>query len=316
MASGKLVNKNMPQVTYKIYIPFHFGIGNKFYKTDLTISEFNINDVHIRMHLDEFGDEEKSYLIATTNIVEDGFHDFEDIADAKVGNIIQSFFDGISKGLSNSAFFNVYNGDEFVVAYDMHCNGWGSKTPYKDRNKGYYLDDDLVKKAIEFANSENEYLKQAFLYLKEGEYLIDIGRFGNAIIQFAVMTEYLIYYQLKRHEMVNDKGDYTEPYRTECNKEWRTLGNSGKPSFSFSKYIYGLSNLNHKLDQEIINVIDNTYHLRNKLAHGYNVFEAFEMCDVKYGDEPVSQYNIWNCMMTVSNYMTEVYNFFVDNFGN
>jgi hypothetical protein len=301
----------MPQVTYKIYIPFHFGIGNKFYKTELSISEFSIKDVHIKIHLDEFGDVEKSYLIVTTNVEEDGVRDFQDLADSKVGNAVQSFFDGISKGLSNAAFFNVYNGDEFAVGYEMHCNGWGTKTPFHDRNKGYYLDDELVNKAVEFANSDNEYLKQAFIYLKEGEYLVDIGRFSNAIIQFAAMTEYLINYQLKSKSMINDKGEYLQPYRSECQSQW----GSGKPSFSFKKYIYGLSKLNLIMDPNLIDAIQNTYDLRNKLAHGYALYEAFQECKIDYDGEPVTEFNIWSCMMVVSDYMTGVYNFFVDNFS-
>lgn len=227
----------MPQVTYKIYIPFHFGIGKKFYKTDLTIREFDIRDIHIKMNLHETGDDEKSYLIATTNIEEDGVHEFQDLADSKVGNAVQSFFDGISKGLSNATFFNVYNGNEFTVGYEMYFNGWGTKTPFNDRNKGYDLDDELINKAVEFANSNNGYFKQAFVYLKEGEYLVDIGRFGNAIIQFAAMTEYLINYQLKSRSMINDNGDYLQPYRSKCENQWRR---NGKPSFSFKKYVYGL----------------------------------------------------------------------------
>lgn len=308
----------MPQVTYKIYIPFHFGIGNKFYKTDLTISEFDIKDVYINMHLDEFGDAEKSYMIATTNVEEDGVHDFQDLADSKVGNAVQSFFDGISKGLSNVAFFNVYNGDEFAVGYEMHCNGWGTKTPFDDRNKGYYLDDDLINKAVEFANSDNEYLKQGFLYLKAGEYLIDIGRFSNAIIQFAAMTEYLINYQLKDKEFVNAKGYYFETYELECKNQWERISENNigkKPSFAFSKYVYGLSKLSLTMDQAFIDAIENTYHLRNKLAHGYNVFEAFHECSIDYDNEPVTEFNIWSCMMVISDQMTSVYDFFVDNFG-
>ncbi len=308
----------MPKVIYKIYIPFHFGIGNIFNKTNLTISEFDIKDVHIKMHLDEFGDVEKSYMIANTNIEEDGVHNFEDLADSKVGNAVQSFFDGISKGLSNAAFFNVYNGDEFVVGYEMHCNGWGSKTPFHNRNEGYYLDDELVKKAVEFANSENEYLKQAFLYLKEGEYLVDIGRFGNAIIQFAAMTEFLINYQLKDKKLVNAKGYYFEADELKCKNQWERIckNNIGrKPSFAFSKYVYGLSKLNLTMDQVLVDAIENTYHLRNKLAHGYHVFEAFQECNFDYDNEPVTKFNIWSYMMLISNYMTGVYNFFVDNFS-
>ncbi|MGE5391906.1 MAG: hypothetical protein ACM3PE_12680 [Deltaproteobacteria bacterium] len=300
----------MSQVTYKIFIPFHFGIGNKFYKTDLTISDFDIKDIHIKMHLDEFGDVEKSYLIVITNVEEDGVHDFEELADSKVGNAVQDFFNGISKGLSNAAFFNVYNGDEFVVGYEMYCNGRGTKTPFKDRNKGYYLDDGLVNKAIEFANSDNEYLKQAFLFLKEGEYLVDIGRFSNAVIQFAAMTEYLIDFQLRDRKMINDRGEYFKRFRTECKSKCE----SGRPSFSFSKYVYGLSQLGLTMEQVLVEAIQNIYDLRNKLAHGYNVFEAFKKCGIEYDNEPVTEFNIWDFMMAVIDHMTGVYNFFAENF--
>lgn len=284
--------KHMPQVTYKIYIPFHFGIGNKFYKTDLTINEFHIDDVHIKIHLDEYGDEEKSYLIATTNVDEDGIHYIEDIADAKIGKCVQSFFDGISKGLSNAAFFNVYNGDDFVVAYEVYCEGWSVKTPYRDSNKGYYLDDELMNKAITFANAKDSFLKQAFIYLKEGEYLVDIGRFSNAIIQFAVMTEYLINYQLNKNSMLKDNGGYKEPFKSECeleyykqyppkNKKKNNKNDSWIP-FYYSKYVYGLKKLGLKIDSDILEAIDNTYKLRNKLAHGYDVYKAFKISVVMH----------------------------------
>jgi len=313
--------KYIPQVTYKIYIPFHFGIGNKFYKTDLTINEFHIDDVHIKMHLDEYGDEENSYLIATTNVEEDGSHHIEDISDAKVGKCVQSFFDGISKGLSNAAFFNVYNGDDFAVAYEVFCDGWSVKTPYRDSNKGYYLDDELVNKAIDFANSKDYFLKQAFIYLKEGEYLVDIGRFNNAIIQFAIMIEYLIIinYQLNKKGMLKDNGSYKEPFKSECefeyykqyphkNKKGIRKNDSWIP-FYYSKYVYGLKKLGLKMDSDIIEAIDNTYKLRNKLAHGYDIYEAFKICDIVYENEPIAEYNIWMCMVVLSNYMTDVYNF-------
>lgn len=302
----------IPKVTYKINIPFQFTIGNKFYGTHLTIKEFNIKDVNIKMFLDE--SEDKEYLIATTNISEDGVHDLEEIADKKVGTAVQSFFDGISKALSNAAFFSVYNGDKFTIPYEWYCDGLRITTPLNDRNKGYNLDDNIINVAIEFANLNNEYLKQAFLYLNEGEYLVDIGRYSNAIIQFAVMTEYLINYQLERKGMINKSGYLIGTYKDNCCKEWEAHGGKDKPSFVFSKYIYGLSNFNLRIEDELTSSIDDVYRLRNKLAHGHRIFEAFNKCKIEYDDEAINQYNIWDWMMYMSDSMTGVYNFFADNF--
>lgn len=188
------------KVIYKIFLPFQFISGNTLKGTDLTIKEFDINDIHIKLFLDESTDGQ--YLIAITNINEDGVHDLVEIANMKVGTSIQSFFDGISKALDNAAFFNIYNGDEFTVRYEMRCDGWGSDNAQPEKNIGFNIDNHILSNAIEFANSNNNYLKQAFLYLKEGEYLVEIGRYGNAIIQFAVMTEFLINYQLKFKKII------------------------------------------------------------------------------------------------------------------
>lgn len=314
----------MAQVFYKIYIPFCFGLGNNFNKSDFTINEFDIDDVHIKLHLSEDGNEEHCYLTAVTQVEEDGIHDLYDISDLKIGKRVQDFFDGLSKSFYNAAFFNVFNGDEFVVKYEVLQNGGCLKCPAPARNRGFALDDDVISKAIKFANLEDNYIKQAFTYMKEAEYLVEIGRFNNAIIQFAVMTEYLINYQLNKRGMLKDNGEYKTEYEKECKCEFikqypekrTSIEKKGcKIPFYFSKYVYGLSRLGLELSPDIIQTIKCNYLLRNKLAHGYDIYEAFRKCDIKYDNEQVSKYNIWVCMMTFCNNMNIVYELFEEHFG-
>lgn len=315
---------NVPKVTYKIYIPFRFGIGNDFYKTKLTLNEFDINDVHIRLHLNASGNEEQCYLIATTQVEEDGIHHIEEISDVKIGKCIQGFFDGLSKALNNAAFFNVFNGDEIVLRYEVQFNGCSSENPAPERNKGFALDDGLINKAIKFASSKEDYLKQAFIYMKEGEYLVDIGRFNGAIIQFAIMVEYLINYQLDKKGMLENNGEYKKKYKIECESEFIKLYPKKKKSsdkkdisipFYFSRYNYGLSKLGLKMNTEFVDTIDITYRLRNKLAHGYGLYIAFKKCNIQYEDEPVTEHNIWSYMMNLCIYMNDIFKFFETHFG-
>lgn len=298
-------------ITYKIYLPFNFGVGNSFYGTNLSIKEFKVDDVSINLTLDETGDEEKSFLIATTQVDEDGINDITEIADIKIGKAVQSFFDGLSKALDNAGFFNVFNGEIFLVKYEVYFRGWQSVTPYNDSNKGFYIDDNIVSRAIEYANSKDSFIKQAYFYLKEAEYFVDIGRFSSAIIQFAIMTEHLINHVLFERNIINKDG-YLKPfYSKECNERYKGIS-SERPSFAYKKYVYGLSKLEMKLDDEIVNIVDITHKLRNKLAHGHNTFEAFTLCEILYGEHDITEYNIYEFMISVSDYMTRVYNFFSD----
>ena len=304
----------MTKVSYKIYIPFSFGIGNPFYKKDLTLRQFSINDVHIKCHFDENGDEEKSYLLVNTYVEEDNIHSVEAIADIKVGNSVQSFFDGLSKAFDNAAFFNIYNGDDFVVPYEFQRENHKSFRPNNDRNKGFNLDDEIMSEAIRYANSKDEYLQQSFFYLKEGEYLADNGRFSNAIIQFAIMVEYIINYPLREKGIIENNGELKKKYYYECKSIYMArLDKSGHIPFTFSRYIYGLSKLGLQMEPEIIEVIYEVYRLRNKLAHGYNIYDALSFCNVIFEHEIVSQHNIWNYIMDISVYMGRVYMFFEDN---
>lgn len=302
----------MCEITYKIYLPFYFGVGNSFLNTKLTIKEFKIDDVFIRLTLDEKGDKEKSFLFATTQI-DDNQDDIFDKADVKIGKAVQSFFDGLSKAISNAGFFNIFNGDTFLVKYEVFFRGWHTLNPYNDSNNGFALDDEIVSKAIEYANSKNRFIKQAYCFLKEAEYFVDIGRFSSAVIQFAIMTEYLINHVLSNKNIINKDGKLKSHYNEECEEEYKKIAN-GRPPFVFQKYVYGLSKLEMKLDDDIIESIDIIYKLRNKLAHGHNTIEAFELCRITYEDEEVTEYNIYNFMVFITNYMTIVYNFFSKKF--
>lgn len=171
--------------------------------------------------------------------------------------------------------------------------------------------------AVSFFDAVNDHLKQAFIYLKEGEYFFEIGRYNSSIIQFAIILEYLIDYQLNLKGMIDEEGKYKKPYIDLCNNLWKKkVGKSNyRIPFSFRKYVYVLSEFGFALDRDVINAIDSVYKTRNKLAHGYDLYETFKIYGITIDDgEPVTEYNVWDCFVIISQYMTKVYNFFVENF--
>ena len=304
----------MNNIVFKIYIPFEFVVNNDLRK--LTINEFHIQDVHIKLHFDSNKTPENCYILASTKVEENDYFRMINTTEIKIGKLIQSFFDGLSYALSNAAFFNIFNHDDFAVKYEIHYKGDISIIPYTDENKGLLLYDELVIKAINYANSNDEYIKRAFCYMKEGEYFSSIGRYNNSLIQFAVALEYLINYQLKINDLLDSNGNYCDKLYEECKKTfYETYRENVKIPFAYLKYEFGLNKLGFKMDKELIATVDLVYKLRNKLAHGYNLYEAFDMLDIKYNYEKIDELNIYDYMIHIVSNLTEIFNFFKGNFS-
>lgn len=302
----------MTKFTYKIYIPFQYGVGNKFYNTQLTTREFTIDGIDMILNLDESHIVEKCFIQATTFVNEIEGVELIDVADMKVGSAVQSFFDGLSKGLNNAAFFDVFNGDEFYVNYDVSCNGSTVKNKNGQRNHGYSIDDNLVGKALLYATKKEPFMKQAFLYLNEGEYFVDVGRFSSAIIHYAIMVEYLVNHLLRTRSMLDGGDKLKGSSQKECSDEYIATGKSGKPSFSYQKYFFGLNKIGYPIQDDLLEAVDEVYRLRNKIAHGYNILEAFSRTSIKFGDDNINEYNLFDYMARLADEMTGIYNFFSD----
>ena len=305
----------MDIIRYKVYIPFEFDL-RKISKGDTLEKEFDIDGVHIQLVLNKNTKEEDCYIFASTEVDANASFDDEELAEVKIGNAVQLFFDGLSKTYNNNAFFNVFNGEEFIVRHECYLRGCVKKSPARKNYTGMKLDNEYIEQAVCHAKSNDECLKQTFFYMKEGEYLIDIGRYNGAIIQFAVMLEYFINKKLREKGFLKNDDRFKPKYLNECKKtfEAKNPNVNGKMPFSFAKYVYGLSFLGITLDEGLVQSIDEIYTLRNKLAHGYDIFEACGLLGIKFDNEAIAPKNVWTYVICIVSCINEVYELIEEHF--
>lgn len=273
----------------------------------------------MELYIGSEGSVDTSYIIARTYVSKEEKKEVEliDIADMKVGNTVQSFFDGISKSLNNAAFYRVYSGENFHVDYEVSYGSVNIKAPKIDLSSGCFLDDEIIESALIFACKKDKRMKQAFMFLKDGEYFVETGMYSNAILSFVFMTEFLVNCILRENHLLNSRDNFKDKFDKECEDMYKkSHAKTGNPSFAFKKFIYGLSKVELSFPPELIEPINNCYNLRNKLAHGYSILEAFKICNINYEDNEVDEYNILDCMLVIIENTINIYNWFSDFYEN
>lgn len=268
--------------TWTIFLPLTFHCGDDFKGTSLTNTKFTIHDVEcellISANIDYFdrikatikGEYIDAFLPAFQN--HKYMSEFVKNMSFEVGKSIQDFLDGFSKS-RDYIYFRVFDGEDFTTKYEFDitpniCDGAYNGDENK---KGVYLDDDVLSKSVIYANKEKDYLDNAWYYLRDAEYFIDVGKYEMAIINMATMLEFVIKFQLK------DYLDYRGSFKSQIHKEniEKAYGNAGYPSFANKYYVYGLSLIvKIPLDEEVIMVVDSIYTARDKIAHGKRLHET------------------------------------------
>jgi len=163
-----------------------------------------------------------------------------------------------------------------------------------------FLDDEILNASITFATKDKELIDNAWFLLREAEHLTEIGNYELALINMAIMIEFLITYKLK--DIINDNGYFGTSYSDELKERYKN------PSFVDKYFRYGLGLIgNQRPSDELLETIDYIYKVRNKLAHGKQLYT------IKFiKDNEITPYNIgeiWNDLLISVN---EIYYFFRD----
>ena len=173
----------------------------------------------------------------------------------------------------------------------------------------------MLKEAITYANDDNKHLKKAFSFMIEGKAFTKSGRFESAIIQFSMMYEFLINHLLLTAGYINMNGEFVGGHDSKCSESYKIeTGEKNGVPFSYAKFVYGLSLLNEKICDSHVEWIDTIYKLRNRIAHGKTLTEAFNEMEYDFGDDACNNIdlNIYNFMIEACKKTTEILNFFAD----
>jgi hypothetical protein len=262
--------------TWVVYLPFTFLKGNSSKQTSLTNLEFQIHSLDCELLMKK----DTNVIDRIKVIIEDEYDEqylpsyehmeylteFENNMQFKVCNAIQDFVDGFSNH-TDYIYFRVFDGNSFTTKHEFRiepniCNG---DDDGNDFDNGLDFDDEALNGSIAFANKEKNYLDLAWYYLRDAEHFIDVGKYEIAIINMAIMLEFLINTKLK--DYLDDKGSYKDQIHKDYIKN--NYCNNGWPSFADKCYRYGLTIVDGKtFDEEILETIDIIYKTRDKIAHG------------------------------------------------
>lgn len=291
-----------------IDLPLTFHTGNRFKNTTLNIFNFRIDDIDIEFVKDkgeikkvklklhhEYDDD---YLPSYKHI--EYLSSFSDFITIKAGKTIQSFLDGFSK-YSDDEYHQIFDGEDFITNYKLTIepnilSGSGS-----DNKRCYYLDDEILIKAIEFASKDKSVFDNVWYLLRDAEHNMELGKYEISLINMAISIELLVTYSL-RH-ILGNKGIFDNTHKQ------KIVAIYGRGASFVDKYFrYGIPLVTDSvLEEDILGSIDFIYKLRNKLAHGKNFY------DIKIVRENnIDEYNvraIWFDLLSVS---TDVYNYFID----
>ncbi|MEA4825149.1 MAG: hypothetical protein VB130_00720 [Clostridium sp.] len=295
-------------------LPLKFCIGNNFKKTQLTQFSFNIDEINFillknfseniieKVKIIMFENYDDNYLPSFKNI--EYLSEFQDKISYKAGKAMQSFLDGFSK-TTNSEYYQIFDGEDFTTPYtlDIIPNIMKGNSTNNGIDRLIYLDDDTLKKSINFACKEKNTLDIAWYFLKEAEHLIYIGKYELSLINMAIMIEFLVTSQLS--SFLDNQGHFKN--RNKHSKEIAQRYGE-RPTFCEKYFKYGLQLVTSEiLSDNILNTIDFIYKVRDKLAHGK------KLQDIKLLKEVLTnEYQMKDLFWQLLNDVIEVYNYFFD----
>lgn len=301
------------QAIFTVELPLRFCIGDDFKKTLLTQFRFSIDDIHFELvkNLDKNtiekviirlnSDYDDIFLPSYTHI--EYLSQFQRTITYKASSTLQKFLDGFSKHKNTNNYYRVFDGEDFTTPYkvEVRPNIMSGNSNGNSKRGCSYLDDEKLNASITFATKDKDLIDNAWFLLREAEHLTEIGNYELALINMSIMIEFLVTSKLT--DFINDNGYFRSSYSDELEKRY-----GKRPSFVERYFLYGLSLLgNQGPSDELLETIDYIYKIRDKLAHGKQLYTIKLI-----RDNEITPYNIgeiWNNLLIDIN---EIYYFFRD----
>lgn len=297
---------------WEVFLPLQFTVGNKFNNSKLNQFSFEIDGVNFellrkketdlidRMKIELYEEYDEKFSASHEQF--DYISDFYKLVAFRAGLVAQKFLDGFSRNTDDENH-QIFDGEDFITRYKFYTSpnifiGSGNN----GEEGAYYLDDELLINSIDFATKSKSVLDISWYLIRDAEHSMELGKYEISLIYMAIVIEFLITSVLTG--FLTSTGEFKSQKHKEKIKE--LYGN--KPSFVDKYFNYGLSLLtDEKLSDEVLNFIYFIYRVRNKLAHGK---QLFEIRDIK--DNNINELNVKSYWFDLINKTTEVHNFFYD----
>lgn len=281
-----------------IELPILLSLHSDFYDKDCTLHNFEINDVscdflesekynaldRIKVEINRDMND-NIYPYYTKDVKGQWVCDddkmrevilFSNKMENEVRLIVEDVLDGISK-YSGATATRIHDGEDFITKHQIvfeppilgivgnRINGKGN----------WFVADDELNLAIEYATREKSHLDIAWKFLNESDYFLDMGKYEMSLINMAVMIEILVTTRLS--SMLNESGYF---------KDSKLQKKHSRKSFVEKYFCFGLTSIGLDLpDEDLLESVDIIMKTRNKIMHkGKTLSEAFS--DIGYIIEP------------------------------
>lgn len=295
-----------------VELPLFIRTGDKFKKTELTQFSFKIKEVDVELLINK----NTNYIDRVKIIVEDEYddsylpshqhfeylHKFYDQITYKAGNTIQRFLDGFSRHTSDENYL-IFDGQDFITEYQAEIIPNILSSSGNDLNEKHYrnFDDENLRYAIDFATKDKTIFDNSWYILRDVESNLELGKYEICFLYLAIDVEMMI--KSKLSDFLNDNGYFKNEYVMDIQELY------GKyPRFVEKYFLYGLTLITDKqIDEDIINSVDFIFKVRNKLAHGVNLYDIEIL---KNND--INELNIRNYLHGCLNKTKDIHNFLFD----
>lgn len=295
-----------------VILPLQFMVGNRFSHKELSLFSFEIDSVKIellkkksdanlidRIRIDLFEEYDDNYFPPHEH--HEYLSNFTNLLTYKAGLASQKFLDGFSRNTDDENH-QIFDGDDFLTEYDFHIEPSILTGSANSGEGSYYLDDEILTKSVSFANKRKGVLDNSWYLIRDAEHSMELGKYEISLIYMAIEIELLITSAL--NGFLKDNGKFKSKKHEEKIKS--LFGE--KASFVDRYFSYGLSLLtDKKISDEVLPYIVFIYKLRNKLAHGKQLFEI-ELLK----ENGINELNIRDYLRDFINNVTEAHNFFFD----
>ena len=260
-----------------IELPFNLQIHNDFYNTGLSNYKFDFDDIKIELIISKskkstneikitiIGEYSDDYLPAHEHM--DCLIEFNHDMTIETGVLVQKFFDGVSRYTVNDDI-TIFDGRDFCVKYQFEMEPPLLNASYSlDDRDTFNLNDSNILEVKDYVNRKPNTIDNVWNLLKEAENAYEYGKYAIAILNMAMMLELLITSKLQK--FLNTNGRFKKELGEKLISEF-----GKRPSFACKYYVFGLKLITDQvLDDDLIESVSNVYRLRDKIAHGYSLFE-------------------------------------------
>ena len=179
-------------------------------------------------------DYDENYLPSYDNM--NYLMDFRDIVSYKAGTAIQDFLDGFSRS-TNDEYYQIFDGEDFVTPYEFNVSPNILQGSGNTGNSQTYLDDDILKKSLDFANKKKNTLDISWYLLRDAEHAMELGKYEISIIYMAITLEMLGTSALS--DFLDDNGNFSDHHKKEITNMY-----GSRPSFMEKYFEYGINEYN------------------------------------------------------------------------